>query len=301
MDQLRQIEAFTTVVNSGSFIKAADRLNISKAVVSRLVLDLEAQLGTRLLNRTTRRLSLTDSGTDYYERCRHILDDLAEANAAASATTAQPAGRLKINAPLTFGNLHLAPLWGDFLKAYPKVEIDVTLSDRTVDLVEEGYDLAIRISPAGGLQNSSMVARKLGADRTLLCASPGYLENAPPITSVLDLAEHRVMAYSYWSGGDVWTFRGPQGDESVTTHPRLRANSGDTCRAAALADQGVVLQPGFLVGPDLKAGRLVELLPAYRGSELVIHAVYPSRKHLSGKVRVMVDFLAESFKKPSWA
>ncbi|MFZ2387467.1 MAG: LysR family transcriptional regulator [Polaromonas sp.] len=300
MDQLRQIEAFTAVVQSGSFVKAAERLNISKAVVSRLVLELEAQLGTRLLNRTTRRLSLTDSGTGYFERCRQLLDDLAEANAAASSTTVQPAGRLKINAPLTFGNLHLAPLWGEFLKAYPKMELDVTLSDRVVDLVEEGFDLAIRISAAAGLQSSTLVARQLSKDRTILCASPAYLRLAPPIHHLQDLTAHSVMAYSYWSGGDLWTFEGPHGPESVSTRPRLRANSGDTCRAAALADQGIILQPGFLVGPDLKAGRLVEILPQHRGPALAIHAVYPSRQYLSGKVRAMVDFLADAFRQPGW-
>ena len=300
MDQIRQIQAFTAVVQNGSFVKAADRLGLSKAVVSRLVMELEAQLGTRLLNRTTRRLSLTATGSDYFERCRQILDDLAQANAAASATTAQPAGRLKINAPLTFGNLHLAPLWGEFLKAYKKIELDMTLSDRVVDLVEEGFDLAIRISAGSGLPGSSLVARPLSSDRTILCASPGYLRRAPPIRQLADLASHSVMAYAYWSTGDVWTFDGPDGRESVTTRPRLRANSGDTCRAAALADQGVILQPGFLVGPDLKTGRLVELLPDYSGPGLTIHAVYPSRQHLSGKVRAMVDFLAEAFRQPGW-
>ncbi|MDQ3060581.1 MAG: LysR family transcriptional regulator [Pseudomonadota bacterium] len=300
MDQFRQIEAFTAVVQNGSFVKAADRLDLSKAVVSRLVLELEAQLGTRLLNRTTRRLSLTDSGSDYFERCRQILDDLAEANAAASATTAQPAGRLKINAPLTFGNLHLAPLWGEFLKTYSRIELDVTLSDRVVDLVEEGFDLAIRISTGEGLQSSSLVARALSSDRMRLCASPGYLRRAAPIEQVQDLAGHSVMAYTYWSAGDVWTFDAAHGRESVTTRPRLRANSGDTCRAAALADQGIILQPGFLVGPDLKAGRLMELLPDHRGPALAIHAVYPSRQHVPGKVRAMVDFLVEAFRQPGW-
>lgn len=300
MDQLRQIEVFTTVVQNGSFIKAADRLGISRAVASRLVMELETALGTRLLNRTTRRLSLTDSGAEYFERCRQVLDDLAEANAAASATTVQPAGRLKINAPLTFGNLHLAPLWGEFLKAYPKVTLDVTLSDRVVDLVDEGFDLAIRISASTRPQNSTLVARRLSTDRMRLCASPTYLKQAEPISQLADLGRHSVMAYSYWSTGDVWTFEGPAGKQAVTTHPRLHANSGDTCRAAALADQGLVLQPGFLVGPDLKAGRLVEVLPQHRGPELDIHAVYPSRKHLSGKVRAMVDFLVEAFRQPGW-
>jgi len=301
MDQLRQIEAFVAVVQSGSYVKAAERLDGSKAVVSRLVLELEARLGTRLLNRTTRRLSLTESGTVYYERCRQILDDLDEANAEASATTAHPAGRLRINAPLTFGNLHLAPLWGEFLKLYPQVELDITLSDRVVDLVEEGFDLAVRISQAGRLASTSLVARRLAGDRMLLCASPGYLRQAPPLRHPGELAQHRVMAYAWWSGGDVWRLTGPDGAEiSAAVQPCLRTNSGDTCRAAALADQGVIYQPAFLVGTDVQAGRLVELLPGWHGTALDIHALYPSRTHLSGKVRAMVDFLAGAFQQPGW-
>ena len=178
MDQLRQIEAFAAVVQAGSFVKAAGRLGTSKAVVSRLVQELEAQLATRLLNRTTRRLSLTDSGSEYFERCRQILDDLAEANAVASAATTHPVGRLKINAPLSFGNLHLAPLWGEFLKLHPQVELDITLTDRVVDLVDEGFDLAVRISR---LSSATLVARKLSGARMMLCASPTYLRHAPAI------------------------------------------------------------------------------------------------------------------------
>ena len=297
MDQFREIEAFAAVVQAGSFVKAAERLGTSKAVVSRQVIELEARLATRLLNRTTRRLSLTDSGADYFERCRQILDDLAEANAAASAATTSPRGRLKINAPLSFGNLHLAPLWGEFLKLHPQVELDITLTDRVVDLVDEGFDVAVRIAR---VQGATLVARRLASDRMVLCASPGYLRRAPPIARLADVAAHPVMAYAWWSGGDLWTFDGPDGTESVTVHPRLRANSGDTCRAAALADQGVILQPAFLVGADLKAGRLVELLPALRGPVMDIQAVYPSRRHVSGKVRAMVDFLAQAFAQPGW-
>jgi DNA-binding transcriptional LysR family regulator len=301
MDAFRQIEAFVAVVQAGSYVKAADRLDTSRAVLSRQVLELEARLGTRLLNRTTRRLSLTESGAAYFERCRQILDDLTDADAAASATTASARGRLRINAPLTFGNLHLAPLWGEFLKLHPAVELDITLTDRRVDLVEEGFDLAVRIVPAGGLPSSSLVARQIATDRMLLCASAGYLRNAPPLNHPQDLTQHAVMAYAGWSTGDAWTLTGPDGgDVSVTVAPRLRTNSGDTCRAAALADQGVVYQPAFLVGPDVRAGRLVELLPAWRGPTLDIHAVYPSRTHLSGKVRAMVDFLAGAFQQPGW-
>lgn len=299
MDQLRQIECLVAVVQAGSFVGAAERLGLSKAVVSRLVQELEARLDTRLLNRTTRRLSLTESGTDYYERGRQLLDDLAEANAAASATGASPSGRLKVNAPLTFGNLHLAPLWGEFLKLYPEVELDITLSDRVVDLVEEGFDLGVRI---GRLQATSLVARRLASDRMVLCASPGYLARHSPIQTLQDLADHSVIAYSYSSLGATWTFDDAEGrPESVTVRPRLWANSGDTCRAAALADQGVVMQPAFLVGEDVRQGRLVELLPSYHRPLLDIHAVYPSRKHLSGKVRAMVDFLAQAFMQPGWA
>jgi DNA-binding transcriptional LysR family regulator len=298
MDQFRQMQAFVAVVQAGSFVQAAQRLDTSKAVVSRLVLELEAALDTRLLNRTTRSLSLTDAGSEYVERCRQILEDVHDANAAVSAGTGAVSGRLRINAPLTFGNLHLAPLWGEFLKLHPQVELDITLTDRVVDLVDEGYDMAVRIAL---LANSSLVSRTLAQDEVLLCASPGYLRSAPPITSLDEVARHSVMAYSWWSGGDVWTLTDHRGEpHSVSTHPRLRANSGDTCRAAALADQGLIYQPGFLVGDDVRAGRLVRVLPDLRGPTLGIHAVYPTRKHLPGKVRAMVDFLAAAFQAPAW-
>jgi DNA-binding transcriptional LysR family regulator len=301
MDALRQIEAFVAVVRAGSYVKAAERQETSKAVLSRQVLELETRLGTRLLNRTTRRLSLTETGAAYFERCVQILDDLREADAAAGATTATARGRLRINAPLTFGNLHLAPLWGEFLKLHTAVELDITLTDRVVDLVEEGFDLAVRIAPTGRLPSSSLVARTIADDRIVLCASPGYLRGAPALTHPADLAAHAVMAYAWWSGGDSWQFAGTDGAAAdVTVRPRLRTNSGDTCRAAALADQGVIYQPAFLVGPDLRAGRLVELLRDWRGPTLDIHAVYPSRTHLSGKVRAMVDFLAQAFVQPGW-
>jgi DNA-binding transcriptional LysR family regulator len=301
MDALRQLEAFVAVVRAGSYVKGAERQETSKAVLSRQVLELETRLGTRLLNRTTRRLSLTETGAAYFERCVQILDDLREADAAAGATTATARGRLRINAPLTFGNLHLAPLWGEFLKLHPAVELDITLTDRVVDLVEEGFDLAVRIAPTGRLPSSSLVARTIADDRIVLCASPGYLRGAPALTHPADLAAHAVMAYAWWSGGDTWQFSGADGATAdVTVRPRLRTNSGDTCRAAALADQGVIYQPAFLVGPDLRAGRLVELLSDWRGPTLDIHAVYPSRTHLSGKVRAMVDFLAQAFVQPGW-
>lgn len=298
MDQLRQIEAFVAVVQNGSFVAAAEKLSTSKAVLSRLVLELEAALDTRLLNRTTRRQSLTEAGSDYFERSRKILDDLAEANLAASAGTARPVGKLRINAPVSFGNLHLAPLWGGFLQLYPDVTLDITLSDRVVDLVEDGCDLAIRIAR---LPDSSLISRQLASTRLVLCAAPAWLQRHPPLTRIEDITAHPVIAYSYWSGGDVWAFDGPDGNKvEVNTQARLRSNSGDTCLAAALTGQGLILQPDFIVGPDLKAGRLVEVLPQYKAPVLAIHAVYPSRQHLSVKVRRMVDWLALAFEVPGW-
>lgn len=299
MSQLKQIQAFVGVVQHGSFVAAAARLESSKALLSRQVLQLEAELGTRLLNRTTRSLSLTDSGARYFERCRQILSDLGEANALASAGSVQIGGRLKINAPLTFGNLHLAPLWGEFLKLHPEVELDISLTDRIVDLIDEGFDMAVRISAQ---PDSSLVARALAHDRMRLCASPAYLRQSAPIHALEDIAQHSVLAYTWWSGGDRWQLEDAQGKSSfVTTRPRLRSNSGDTCRAGALADQGIIYQPGFLVAEDLRQGRLVEILPMLSGKAVTVHAVYPSRRHLPGKVRAMIDFLAAAFQTPAWA
>ncbi len=292
MDQFREIEAFVAVAQLGSFVKAADKLGLSKAMVSRHVSELEARLGVRLMQRTTRRLSLSDAGAEYLQRCAQILADLQDANAAVSATALQAQGLLKVTAPLTFGIRHLAPLWGEFLRVHPKVELEVNLNDRVVDLLEEGYDLAVRI---GQLASSTLIARRIAGTRLVLCASPRYLQGAEPITDLADIARHDVMAYTYLATGEQWHFTGPQGPRSIEVRPRLRSNSGDTCRAAALADQGIIFQPTFLVGDDLKAGRLVEILPQYAGPELDINLVYPSRLHLSHKVRAMVEFLAGAF------
>ncbi len=292
MDQFKEIASFVAVAQLGSFVQAADKLGLSKAMVSRHVSELEARLGVRLMQRSTRRLTLSAAGADYLQRCVQILAELEEANAAVSATALQAQGLLKITAPLTFGIRHLAPLWGEFLRVHPRVELEVNLNDRTVDLLDEGYDLAVRI---GQLASSTLIARRLASTRLVLCASPRYLQQAAPINTLEDLAQHDVIAYTYLATGEQWHFSGPQGPRSITVRPRLRSNSGDTCRAAALADQGLIFQPTFLVGEDLQAGRLVPVLPQYAGPELDISVVYPSRRHLSHKVRALVEFLAAAF------
>ncbi|NCT84598.1 MAG: LysR family transcriptional regulator [Comamonadaceae bacterium] len=297
MDRFLEMKTFVAVVDAGSFVGAADALAISKAAVSRYVAELESRLGVRLLHRTTRKLSLTPEGEVFDARCRELLSGLDEAESEVSSHSGEASGLLRISAPFSFGLLHLAPLWPAFMAEHPKVTLDVTLADRIVDLVEDGFDMAVRI---GRLPASSLVSRPLTSTRLVLCASPDYLRQRGMPAHPSELASHDVLAYSLFSTGDQWEFSGAEGAVSVKVAPRLRTNNGDTCRVAALRHQGVVLQPSFLVGPDLSAGTLVELMPGWRSTELGVYAVYPSRKFLSPKVRVMVEFLAQAFRTRPW-
>ncbi len=292
MDKFLEMQTFSAVVDAGSFVKAADVLGLSKAAMSRYVGELETRLGVRLLQRTTRRLSLTEEGQVFYTRCKELLAGVDEAEAEITSRSGAASGLLRINAPVTFGILHLAPLWGLFRSQYPQVSLDVTLADRVVDLVDEGYDVAIRIAT---LPSSTLISKRLTSTRLILCASPEYLQKNGIPTHPNELAKHAVISYSYLATRDEWHFDGPQGPVSVKTQPCIHTNSGDTCRAAALAHQGIILQPSFLVGDDLKAGTLVELMPEFRALELGIYAVYPTRKFVSPKVRALIDFLTEIF------
>lgn len=299
MDTLREIRSFIAVVEYGSFVGAADVCGLSKQAVSRHVGALEDRLGLRLLNRTTRRLSLTTAGGAYFERVRKLVDEFDGLEDELSSGHAEPVGRVRVAAPLTFGILHLAPLWGPYLERHPKVSLDVDLNDRIVDLVDEGYDLAIRIT---ALPSSTLVSRKLTSTRMVVCASPGYLAVHGTPGRLDELRNHRIISYSYLATGDEWELIGPDGSAArVRLHPRLHTNSGDTCRAAALAHQGIVYQPRFLVADDLRSGRLVELLPDYRGRAIGIHAVYPSRDYLPMKTRLLLDYLSSEFARPHWA
>lgn len=298
MDIFQTMKTFTAVVEAGSFVGAMDAIGLSKPAVSRHVAELEEHLGTRLLQRTTRRLSLTSEGQTYYQRCKEVLLAVQEAEAEVGSSTGQAQGRLRIGAPQTFGVLHLAALWGRFAADNPQVTLEIVLSDRVVDLVEEGYDLVVRIAR---LSDSSLVSRPLARTRMVLCASPVYLAQQGNPMHPHELARHDVVSYSYWSSGDVWSFQGPKGEVTVHTRSRIHANNGDTCRAAALAHQGIILQPDFLVYEDLRSGALVELMPDFRAVELGIFAVYPTRKQLPLKVRRLVDFLVKALQVPPWA
>jgi DNA-binding transcriptional LysR family regulator len=297
MDKFVEMQTFAAVVDAGSFVKAADMLDMSKAAVSRYVGDLESRLGVRLLHRTTRRLSLTEEGEVFHARCKELLVGIDEAEAEITSRSGEATGTLKVNVPVTFGLLHLAPLWAAFMSLNPNVRLDVTLTDRVVDLVEEGYDLAVRIAR---LPSSSLVCRKLTSTRMVLCASPAYLREHGTPEHPSDLAHHAVIAYSLLSIGDTWEFAGPNGPVAVEVSPRMHTNSGDTCRAVALQHRGIVLQPSFLVGGDLLSGALVEVMPQYRAIELGVYAIYPTRKHVSPKVRVLIDFLVGAFRMRVW-
>jgi DNA-binding transcriptional LysR family regulator len=297
MDKFIEMRALIAVADAGSFVKAAEALDVSKAAVSRYVAELESRLGVRLLHRTTRKLSLTPEGEVFMARCRELLDGVDEAEAEVTSKSGEASGLLRINVPFSFGLLHLAPLWPEFMAQHPKVTLDVTLADRVVDLVDEGFDMAVRIAR---LPNSSLVCRQLTSTRMVLCASPAYLQARGHPMRPSELAGHDVLAYSLLSMGDQWEFTGPDGVSSVKVTPHMRTNSGDTCRVAALRHQGIVLQPSFLVGPDLLAGTLVELMPAWRSIELGVYAVYPTRKLVSPKVRRMIEFLVNAFRMRAW-
>jgi DNA-binding transcriptional LysR family regulator len=295
MDKFLEMRTFAAVVDAGSFVRAANALDMSKAAVSRYVGDLESRLGVRLMHRTTRKLSLTEEGDVFYARCKDLLGGIDEAEAEITTRRGEATGSLRVTVPVSFGMLHLAEVWGLFKAKHPKVTLDVTLSDRIVDLVEEGFDLAIRIA---ALPSSSLISRKLSSTRMVLCASPAYLKRSGKPTRPKELAAHSVLAYAY--ARDEWTFEGPEGAVSVQTHPSIRSNNGDVCRAGALQHQGIILQPTFIVGADLASGALVELMPQYRAGELGIYAIYGSRKHVSPKIRLLIDLLVEWFNVSRW-
>lgn len=297
MDNLSGIAVFAQVVEARSFTEAARRLGMSKASVSKQVSRLEERLGARLLNRTTRRLSLTEVGAAFHERCVRIVAEAEEAELAVTRLHAAPRGTLKVDAPVNFGMQYLAPLLPPFMARHPELRVDITFNDRFVDLVDEGYDLAIRIAD---LPDSSLIARKLAESRAVVCAAPSYWAAHDRPRHPRDLAEHNCFAYSYLSTGNEWRFRGPDGPVSVRVSGNLTANNGDVLRQAAAAGVGVIASPVFMVCDDLRAGNLEPVLAEFEADIRGIYAVYPHNRHLSAKVRAFVDYLVESFDPAPW-
>src|ERR671918_2323502 len=293
MDRLAAIQVFAQVVESGSFAKAAERMGVSTSAASRQVADLEAHLQTRLLNRTTRRVSLTESGRAFYERSVQLLADLEEAEQEAARAAVTPRGTIRLTTSVNFGVRHLAPAIAQFLAQHPGVRFDISLSDRVVDLVEEGFDLAVRVGTAG---SEALVARKLGETRLVPCASPKYLTAHPAPKTPEELEGHNCFTYEYVTPRNVWRFRDSSGRErAVRVAGTLHSNNGDLLAEVAARGAGIVFEPAFIVGPDVRAGRLVPLLQEFMPPPVPIYAVYPSRKHLSAKVRSFVEFLIARF------
>jgi DNA-binding transcriptional LysR family regulator len=293
MEDLSAMAVFARVVEMESFSGAARDLGLSKSAVSKRVGRLEDRMGLRLLNRTTRRLSLTEAGAAFYQGCRRVVAEAEAAERAVTRLASAPRGRLKINAPMSFGVRHLAPALPDFMARYPELTVDLALNDRLVDLVEEGFDVAVRVAR---LEDSSLIARRLAANRLVLCAAPSYLRAHGAPRAVEDLKGHECLLYSYLAAGDVWRLCGPGGERRQRVTGRLRINNGDALLAVALGGLGVALLPCFICGEDMRAGRLIRVLPEWSGpADTAIAAVYPASRNLSPKVRVFVDFLAERF------
>lgn len=274
-------------------------MRASKSAVSRTVSALETELGVRLFHRTTRSLTLTEAGRGYFERAIRVLTDLEEANLAVSQLQSAPRGRLRVSAPMSFGFLHLAPALPDFLARYPEVTVDLSMNDRFVDLIDEGFDVAVRI---GAMEDSSLIAHKLAPIRRVVCASPAYLKARGLPLSPDDLKGHQCLFNSNIALSQEWRFTTPDGKSwPVEVKGRLSANNGDVLRVAALKSLGLVNIPTFIVGGDLKAGTLVSVLHEFITQDVAMHAVYPHSRHLSPKVRAFVDFLADRFgPRPYW-
>ena len=297
-DSLYEMSVFSKVVAAGSLSAAARDLGVSTAVVSRRLAALEARLGVRLVNRTTRRLALTDEGASYHEACVRILGEIEDADAAAAAQLVEPQGILKVALPASFGHKHIAPLIPPFAARYPKIQLALSLSDRTVNMIEEGYDLAIRI---GELEDSSLAARKLAPNRRVVCASPEYLRTHDAPRTPDDLLRHNCLTTTDLHMN--WEYKGPDGKRGVVrVSGNYACDNWEVLREWALAGLGVALKSTWDVRLQLEGGSLVPLLPGYDfGTDVAIYAVYPHRRYLPAKTRVFIDYLAESFgPEPYW-
>jgi DNA-binding transcriptional LysR family regulator len=297
MDKLTSIRAFTRVVQHGSFAAAARELRLSRSAVSKYVIELERELGSQLLVRTTRSASPTQNGQAYYERCIAILADLEEADLAVARLQSEPRGLLRINAPMSFGTLHLGRAVADFMERYPQLQIQLVLSDQQIDPVQEGFDVTLRIAD---LPSSSLIARKIAPALRVVCAAPSYLARRGLPEHPHDLRDHDCLAYGYLATGNQWKLSGVDGDHWIHIPWTLCSNNGEVLRDAVVKGRGIALLPTFIVGADLQEGSLRSILTDYTAPEISVYAIYPQTRHLSVKVRMFIDFLIERFGSPQY-
>ena len=299
MDRFENMNAFVRVVEAGSISAAADRMDVAKSVVSRRLKELEEHLGVELFHRTTRQMNLTDSGRAFYQQSVRILADILEAEHATSQFHGALKGNLKVAVPLSFGLMHLGPAITAFLQTHPDIEFDLDFNDRQVDLLAEGFDLAIRIA---SLPDSSLIARRLAPIQAVMCASPAYLERMGTPQTPEQLVKHRCLVYNLISNSDNWNVHDTAG-QSIKTRiiPYLKASNGEFLRDAAVDGLGIVLLPAFIVYREIERGALVPILTGYHYTQLAAYAIYPQTRHLSQRVRAFVDFLSKRFEgMPYW-
>jgi len=294
MDRLTAMGLFVRIVETGSFSAVARETGMNQPTVSKQLSALEQKLKTRLLNRSTRQLSLTEAGSEYYEACKRILDEVREAEGNIGRLQGQLAGQLKVNTSIALGQMYVGPLTLKFQKLHPGLEVDLSLVDRFVDVVEEGIDVAIRV---GRLTDSNLVARRLGKTRRVAVATPAYLKKHGTPKTPQELVNHNCLLYAYLSTGNEWMFQGPDGQEiRVKVAGNFRANNGEAIRQAVLADLGIAVAPEWIALKDLESGTIKAILTNYSPTLMDIHAVYPSGRHLSAKVRAYVEFLLQEFR-----
>jgi DNA-binding transcriptional LysR family regulator len=290
MDDLARMAIFARVVEEKSFSAAARRLDLSKSLVSKQITQLEKSVGARLLNRTTRALSVTEAGALFYEHCARIVEEAEEAKLAISRLQAAPRGILRISAPVAFGRLHVASALPEFLKAHPELKVDMVTTDRFVDLADEGYDVVVRIVDQ---PTPNVVARRLAPLNRRICATPDYFARHGVPQTPADLEGHNCLTYTYFNPQDLWRLHGPDGEISVRASGNLRLNDDDSLAEAVLRGLGIAILPTFIIGKELQAGRLQAVLTEYVPVERHIYAVYLPNRHLSAKVRAFIDYFLE--------
>lgn len=297
MDKFESIRAFTQVVEAGGFAAAARQMALSRSAVNKLVLNLENSLGVQLLHRSTRRVTPTASGLAFYERCLNLLADLEEAERAVSQLQAEPRGPFKINAPMTFGTMHVGPAVADFRQQYPDLQVQLILEDRFIDPIAEGYDVTLRI--AAPEETASLIVHPIAPMPMTICAAPAHLAAQGVPQHPTELRERACLHYGYLSSGNAWQLTGPEGELTIPINSVLCSNNGEVLRLAALKGIGLTLLPEFIVADDLQAGTLAAVLTDYRPAAISLCIIYPVNRHLSAKVRLFTEFITARFGRPA--
>ncbi len=293
MDKFESLRAFAQVVAEGGFAAAARKMRLSRSAVNKLVINLEKELGVQLLHRSTRRVAPTETGLAFYDRCVNILAELEEAELAVSQLQEKPKGNFKINAPMTFGTMHLSPAVADFMVQYRDLRVQLTLDDRFIDPIEEGFDLVVRI--AEPVESASLITHAIAPAKRILCASPTYIEKYGEPNHPKELRDRSCLHYGYLATGNQWKLFGQDGEHNIVVNGVFCSNNGETLRDAAVKGLGIALLPTFLLAKELEEGKLKRILPDYHAPEISICVIYPANRHLSTKVRLFTEFIREKF------